>query len=103
MTDIYSKKTPVEIHIQGGIAKENGEFGILKMQAMVVEPILKEEKLRKRKEEEKKQPKQSVFGKLLQNVCEELTEQTEITCKTNGYTKEAKTYLYQYSSKGYRL
>lgn len=94
-------KEQVEIYIQGGITKNAGELDLLKVQAIYIIPAMKDSKFRQKKQQEEKmerQPKR--FATCLQQAKKEVSKES-VTCKTNGYTRDAKAFTYQYESKEY--
>ncbi|MDD3415180.1 MAG: hypothetical protein PHY47_14410 [Lachnospiraceae bacterium] len=94
-------KEQVEICIQGGIAKNNVELDLLKVQAVYMIPALKDSRLkqRKRQDEELYRPRKK-FDSILKEACDDMA-QKDVICKTSGYTRDAKAYFYQYESKEY--
>lgn len=96
-------KEQVEIYIQGGIAKNNVEIDLLKVQAVYMVPALKDTRTRQKGHgQEQFTGQHKKFDSFLQEAKEELSQES-IKCRTNGYTKEAKAFIYQYESKEYKV
>jgi len=85
------------------MVKNNVDLDLLKVQAICIIPTLKDSRSkRKKRQEERFAYKQKKFDSYLKEATEELTQES-IKCKTNGYTKDAKPYTYQYESKEYKV
>ncbi len=94
-------KEQVKVCIQGGIAKDRAELGIVKVQAIYIIPMLKDSKSRQKKNEEKEIKSRKKFSSFLQQAYGKIPEQN-IICHTNGYTKNAINIEYNYESKEYK-
>ena len=85
------------------MTKNNVDLDLLKVQAIYIIPTLKDSKSkRKKRQEETFENRQKKFGSYLKDATEELSQEP-IKCKTNGYTRDAKPYTYQYESKEYKV
>lgn len=94
-------KEQVKICIQGGIAKDRAELGIVKVQAIYIIPMLKDSKSRQKKNGEKEVKGKKKFSTIFQQARGEVSGQ-DITCHTSGYTKNAISVEYNYESKEYK-
>ncbi len=94
-------KEQVKICIQGGIAKNKAELGIVKVQAIYIIPMLKDSKSRQKKYDEKDVKGKKKFGSVFRQAVNQVSEQ-EITCHTSGYTRNAISIEYNYESKEYK-
>ena len=71
-------KEQVKVCIQGGIAKDRAELGIVKVQAIYIIPMLKDSKSRQKKNEEKELKSRKNFSYFIQQANVKIQEQNFI-------------------------